>query len=62
MAWVLWLAAPVAATLVACVVSWLRNRPLPLPDTDEAMRAHTDYLAALQRVPVLRERDDRPGS
>jgi hypothetical protein len=44
---VLWLSGPVVATLVAAIWSWVRGRPEPLPDTDEAMRAHAAYLRAL---------------
>lgn len=45
----LWLAAPVAATVLAAVWVWWRGwraRPRQLT-TPEAMRAHRDYLDAL---------------
>jgi hypothetical protein len=45
--WVLWLALPVAATALAALWAWWRARPGHVPSTDEAMRAHRDYLAAL---------------
>jgi hypothetical protein len=47
MSWMWWLAPPVVATIVASIGSWLRVRPAPIPDTAEAMQAHSDYLAAL---------------
>jgi hypothetical protein len=47
MAWALWLATPVAVTVVAAFVSWWRGRPQRVPGTDEAMQAHRDYLDAL---------------
>jgi hypothetical protein len=55
----LWLAVPAVATLIASVGSWLRHRPLPLPDTDEAMQAHSAYLAALNSAPRGGERGPR---
>jgi hypothetical protein len=49
--WALWLAVPVGATTLAALWSWVRgwwsrraDRPLT---TDEAMRAHSEYLDAL---------------
>lgn len=51
MAWLVWLAIPVVATLIASILSWLRNRPLPPPDTDAAMHAHNAYLAAFDHAP-----------
>ncbi len=45
--WALWLAIPVAVTALAAIWSWVRSRPAPTPSTDESMRAHEDYLAAL---------------
>lgn len=56
MAWLVWLAIPVVATLVASVLSWLRNRPLPSPGTDEAMHAHREYLAAFDHAPRAHDR------
>jgi hypothetical protein len=45
--WVLWLALPIAATAFAALWAWWRARPAHVPSTDEAMRAHRDYLNAL---------------
>jgi hypothetical protein len=48
--WVLWLALPVAATALAALWAWWREwraRPRHVPTTDEAMRAHREYLDAL---------------
>lgn len=47
MAWAVWLAVPVVATLLIAGWVWLRGRPPRLPTTDEAMRAHQRYLEAL---------------
>ena len=47
MSWALWLAVPVAVTVLAALWSWLRSRPRKLPDTAESMRAHAAYLDAL---------------
>lgn len=47
MAWALWLAAPIVLTALAATWSWWRGRPARAPGTDQAMRAHRDYLAAL---------------
>jgi hypothetical protein len=47
MAWLLWLSGPALATVVAALWTWIRGRPEPLPDTDEAMQAHARYLEAL---------------
>jgi hypothetical protein len=50
MAWALWLAIPIVATLVAAVATWWpahRARASRQPDTDTAMQAHRDYLDAL---------------
>jgi hypothetical protein len=51
MTWALWLAVPVGATTLAALWAWVRgwwsrraDRPL---STDEAMRAHSEYLDAL---------------
>ena len=33
--------------MLAALVTWLRARPARAPNTDEAMRAHGDYLDAL---------------
>jgi hypothetical protein len=47
MAWVLWLAVPVVVTLLVALWVWLRGRAPRTPSTDQAMRAHQDYLDAL---------------
>lgn len=47
MAWAVWLAVPVAVTVLAAVWTWLRGRPPRTLDTYEAMQAHADYLDAL---------------
>jgi hypothetical protein len=47
MTWALWLSLPVAATVCAALWTWWRARPVRRPDTDQAMRAHRDYLDAL---------------
>jgi hypothetical protein len=51
MTWALWLAVPVGATTLAALWSWLRgwwNRRADRPlSTDQAMRAHSEYLDAL---------------
>lgn len=56
MSWVLWLLLPVAGTLVAALLSWLRGRPRKTPTGRRAMRAHDDFLAALQQPPRAAER------
>jgi hypothetical protein len=48
---VFWLAAPVVVTALAAVGSWLRGRPRREPGTDETMRDHSEFLAALSRAP-----------
>jgi hypothetical protein len=49
------LSIPVAATLLAATGSWLRARPKRAPSTDEAVRAHDEYLHAL--VQTARSKD-----
>lgn len=56
MGWAVWLSIPVAATVLAAVGSWLRSRPKRAPTTDEAMRAHGDYLAALAQTARAEDR------
>ena len=56
----MWLLIPLALTLIAALVSWLRARPRRLPGTDESMRAHGDYLDAL--VQTARSKDRGPHS
>lgn len=47
MAWAVWLAVPVAATVLAALWAWWRARPARTPSAREAMQAHRDYLDAL---------------
>ncbi|HEU5008470.1 MAG TPA: hypothetical protein VFT67_15965 [Jatrophihabitantaceae bacterium] len=50
MAWALWLAVPIAATVLAAVGTWWaarRTRPAKRADTVDAMQAHRNYLDAL---------------
>jgi hypothetical protein len=56
--WAIWLLIPVAATMVAALASWLRARPRRAPSTDEAMRAHGEFLDAL--VQTARSKDRGP--
>lgn len=67
MSWALWLAVPVTATALAAVFAWWRgwlvrraHRPL---GTDEAVRAHTEFLDALvipARHATRTVREERP--
>ncbi|MEO9139467.1 MAG: hypothetical protein ABI345_10420 [Jatrophihabitans sp.] len=50
MSWVLWLAPPVVATVLAACWSWLRSRPKPIPSTPQSVQAHSDYLDALAQT------------
>ncbi len=52
----LWLAVPAALTALAAVGSWLCARPKRTPNTDEAMRAHADYLDALAQTARSKDR------
>jgi cytochrome c-type biogenesis protein CcmH/NrfF len=54
--WALWLAIPVVVTLLAAVLSWLRSRTARALDTDEAMRAHGEYLEALAQTARSKDR------
>ena len=56
MGWVVWLLIPVAATVLAAIGSWLRARPKKAPTTDEAMRAHGDFLDALVQTARAKDR------
>lgn len=56
MGWAVWLSIPVAATVLAAVGSWLRSRPKKALSTDEAMRAHGDYLDALVQTARAKDR------
>lgn len=50
MAWALWLAVPMVATVLAAVGTWWsarRTRPAKRADTVDAMQAHRNYLDAL---------------
>jgi hypothetical protein len=53
-----WLLIPVAATTLAALGSWWRSRPKRSLNTDEAMRAHDDFLDAL--VQTARSKDRGP--
>jgi hypothetical protein len=64
MSWAMWLAGPVAATTLAAVWAWWRGwrarrkaRPL---GTEDAVRAHSEYLEALTVPARNRVRPDRP--
>ena len=58
MGWAVWLLIPVAATLLAATGSWLLARPKKAPTTDEAMRAHGEFLDALAQT--ARSKDHGP--
>ena len=50
MAWALWLAIPVVATVLVAVATWWSARRAAPPrrrDTELAVQAHRDYLDAL---------------
>ncbi|MDQ2749388.1 MAG: hypothetical protein M3Y44_07655 [Actinomycetota bacterium] len=47
MAWAVWLALPVAATMLAALWAWWRSRPVRVPSAQGAMQIHRDYLDAL---------------
>jgi hypothetical protein len=53
--WALWLAIPVAATVLAAIGSWWRSRPKRTLTTHEAMQAHDEFLRAL--VQTARSKD-----
>lgn len=66
MAWALWLAVPVAATALAAVLGWWRGwrvrraqRPL---GTEDAVRAHSEFLQALTMSARHATRIDPPES
>jgi hypothetical protein len=54
--WAVWLAVPVAVTLVVAGISWLRRRPARELTTRQAIRAHGDYLDALRQPPRAKDR------
>jgi hypothetical protein len=54
--WALWLAIPVAATLLAAIASWWRSRPEPTMTTVEAMQAHGEFLDALAQTARSKDR------
>jgi hypothetical protein len=54
--WALWLAVPVAVTLLVAALSWLRGRPARELTTRQAMRTHDDYLDALAQPARSRDR------
>ncbi|HVU91233.1 MAG TPA: hypothetical protein VHC23_03300 [Jatrophihabitans sp.] len=60
MSWAVWLLIPVVLTSLAAIGSWLRHRPPRPPDTERAMREHSEFLDAL--VQTARAKDDRPAS
>jgi hypothetical protein len=43
-------------TVIAALVSWLRARPARTLDTDEAVRAHGEYLDALAQTARAKDR------
>jgi hypothetical protein len=47
MAWAMWLAVPVAITVLAALCVWWRGRPRPAPTVQQTVRAHHEYLDAL---------------
>ncbi|MEO6887027.1 MAG: hypothetical protein ABI232_12195 [Jatrophihabitantaceae bacterium] len=51
MAWAVWLAVPIGATLLVSAWAWWRGRPARVPATHHAMQQHRDYLDALT-IPV----------
>jgi hypothetical protein len=67
MSWALWLAIPICATALASVFAWWRgwrvrraHRPL---GTDDAVRAHSEFLDALTlpaRHPTRTAPEDTP--
>jgi hypothetical protein len=60
-AWALWLAAPLALTVLACLWTWWRRRPVREPTVQETMRRHADYLDALTHRAAGRARvEHRP--
>lgn len=61
MAWAVWLAVPVVATMLAALRSWWRGRPKRAPTVREAMRAHRGFLDALV-VPARGTARVAPGS
>lgn len=46
-AWAVWLAVPVAVTLIVAVWTWVRARPPRQPSTAKSMREHAEYLDTL---------------
>jgi hypothetical protein len=58
MSWALWLAAPLAVTTIAALLSWWRGRPVRTPQPLDAMRAHAAYLDALVTAPRGKARID----
>lgn len=56
MSWAYWLGLPVVGTVLAALLSWLRARPRKEPTGQRAMRAHDDFLAALEQPPRSADR------
>jgi hypothetical protein len=54
--WAVWLSIPVAATVLAAIGSWLLARPRRAPTTDEAVRAHGEFLDALAQTARSKDR------
>jgi len=66
LSWAIWLAAPVAVTLLAALVLWWRGRPERPQRTAQTISGHQAYLDALAPVaPVAgvaaEESQDLPG-
>ena len=55
MNWAFWLLIPVCVTMVAALGSWWLARPKRVPSTQDAMRAHDEFLDAL--VQAARSKD-----
>jgi hypothetical protein len=55
-----WLLIPAGVTVLAAVGSWWRSRPKRALNTDEAMRAHGDFLDALVQTARSKDRGSHP--
>jgi hypothetical protein len=44
MAWLWWLLAPLAATMVAAVLTWFAGRPERPPTSEQAVSSHRRFL------------------
>jgi len=47
MSWAMWLLVPVGAPVLAAVWTWWWSRPAHVPEGDDAMQAHREYLDTL---------------